>query len=108
MRYFALLIVLLLIACRITFDIPLPFETTSDPTPTAEVTTIGTITPLNSVANIRGCRVVNNTTCPINRVLKHGETLNVISKDDPDWYYVELPGIGAAWVLKRVTVFKAN
>jgi hypothetical protein len=104
MRYLLPLTVLLLIGCRVAFDVPLPFETTPDPTPTAEISYIGTITPLNSVANVRGCKVVNNDVCPINRALKYGESLNVLAIEG-DWYYVELPGIGRAWVLKRVVSF---
>jgi hypothetical protein len=99
--------------CSFSASFNSPFAAT-DPTPTAEVAALPTFTPVSyygtvipdsSLANIRGCRIVSDTLCPVVMKLRPGDTpLRVIDISDPEWLKVEIPEHGQAWVVRYVVI----
>lgn len=112
------LIAMLLAPCAFAFSASVNLPFTADATPTPEVVTLPTLTPVayfgtvipsGALANVRGCRIVNDHLCPVVLKLRPGDTpLRVIDISDPEWLKVEIPEIGQAWVVRYVVTFRGN
>lgn len=113
-----IIIMLILTACNVQFALHVPMPFMDDATPTPEVVTLPTLTPVayfgtvipsGALANVRDCRIVNDHLCPVVMKLRPGDTpLKVIDISDPEWLKVELPEIGQAWVVRYVVTFRGN
>lgn len=97
--------------CSGSWQLNNPFvDGTPDPTPTMEVTYIGTVIPANPnvPVNVRGCPKIDPI-CTINMKLIYPNTLNVLSRSqETGWFLVEIPGVGQSWVHPDVVVFRGN